>query len=70
MLSLGHQHQLLPYVVAMVAALSVQEVFTETHTTPTTDIEVSVSYIFSNLLFLKAFMLNGKVRRVMINHFA
>ena len=26
MLSLGHQHDLLPYVVAIVAALSVQEV--------------------------------------------
>ena len=30
MLSLGHQHDLLPYVVAMVSALSVQEMFVET----------------------------------------
>jgi len=30
MLTLGHQHNLLPYVVTMVAALSVQEVFVET----------------------------------------
>lgn len=31
MLSLGHQQGLLPYVVAVVAALSVQEVFVEFH---------------------------------------
>lgn len=31
MLSLGHQQGLLPYVVAAVAALSVQEVFVEFH---------------------------------------
>lgn len=31
MLSLGHQQGLLPYVVAVVAALSVQEVFIEFH---------------------------------------
>jgi len=30
MLTLGHQHDLLPYVVTLVAALSVQEVFVET----------------------------------------
>lgn len=30
MLTLGHQHGLLPYVVTVVAALSVQEVFVET----------------------------------------
>jgi len=30
MLTLGHQHNLLPYVVTVVAALSVQEVFVET----------------------------------------
>ena len=30
MLTLGHQHSLLPYVVTIVAALSVQEVFVET----------------------------------------
>lgn len=30
MLTLGHQHCLLPYVVTVVAALSVQEVFVET----------------------------------------
>ena len=30
MLTLGHQHNLLPYVVTLVAALSVQEVFVET----------------------------------------
>ena len=30
MLTLGHQHNLLPYVVTIVAALSVQEVFVET----------------------------------------
>lgn len=29
MLTLGHQHQLLPYVVTMVAALSVPELFVE-----------------------------------------
>ncbi|CAH1802480.1 unnamed protein product [Owenia fusiformis] len=29
MLSLGHQHNLLPYVIALVAALSVQELFVE-----------------------------------------
>ena len=29
MLTLGHQHNLLPYVVTMVAALSVQELFVE-----------------------------------------
>ena len=29
MLSLAHQHCLLPYVVALVAALSVQELFVE-----------------------------------------
>ncbi|XP_021370446.1 probable ATP-dependent RNA helicase DHX37 [Mizuhopecten yessoensis] len=34
MLSLGHQHDLLPYVVAMVAALSVAEVFVELHQPP------------------------------------
>ncbi|KAL5017532.1 hypothetical protein ScPMuIL_007121 [Solemya velum] len=34
MLSLGHQHDLLPYVVAMVAALSVPEVFVEVHSLP------------------------------------
>ena len=29
MLALGHQHDLLPYVVAVVSALSVQEIFVE-----------------------------------------
>ncbi|KAK3084248.1 hypothetical protein FSP39_010668 [Pinctada imbricata] len=32
MLALGHQHDLLPYVVAIVSALSVQELFIEFHT--------------------------------------
>ena len=31
MLSMGHQHDLLPYVVAVVAALSVQELFVGAH---------------------------------------
>ncbi|XP_064620973.1 probable ATP-dependent RNA helicase DHX37 [Lineus longissimus] len=39
MLALGHQHDLLPYVVAIVAALSVQEVFIETMAPPTNDQE-------------------------------
>jgi ATP-dependent RNA helicase DHX37/DHR1 len=40
MLALGHQRDLLPYVVAIVAALSVQEVFIETMAPPTNDQEV------------------------------
>ena len=40
MLSLGHQQGLLPYVVAMVAALSVQEVFVEFHKSPTDDVRI------------------------------
>ncbi|KAH3887884.1 probable ATP-dependent RNA helicase DHX37 [Dreissena polymorpha] len=34
MLALSHQHGLLPYVVAIVAALSVQEMFVEMHSNP------------------------------------
>ena len=41
MLSLGHQHNLLPYVVAIVAGLSVQEVFVEVERPGFTDEEVS-----------------------------
>ena len=41
MLSLGHQHDLLPYVVAIVAALSVQELFSEINSLPTSEEEVS-----------------------------
>jgi ATP-dependent RNA helicase DHX37/DHR1 len=37
MLSLGHQQQLLPYIVAIVTALSVQEVFVEFHQASTDD---------------------------------
>ncbi|WAR02924.1 DHX37-like protein, partial [Mya arenaria] len=40
MLSLGHQHGLLPYVVAIVAALSVQELFVEVYSNPDVDNEV------------------------------
>lgn len=40
MLALGHQHKLLPYVVTMVAGLSVQELFIETHASPDTPEEV------------------------------
>ena len=46
MLSLGQQHQLLPYVVAMVAALSVHEIFTEPHKVPTTEREVRYVQIY------------------------
>ena len=41
MLSLGHQHQLLPYVIAMVAALSVQEIFVDNLQESTTEAEVT-----------------------------
>jgi hypothetical protein len=41
MLSLGHQQQLLPYVVAIVAALSVQEVFVEFHQASTDDVIIT-----------------------------
>lgn len=43
MLALGHQHDLLSYVVAIVAGLSVQEVFVEIQKPPDTDQEVSRS---------------------------
>ena len=40
MLALGHQHDLLVYVVAIVAGLSVQEVFIELQKPPDTEKEV------------------------------
>ena len=40
MLSLGHQHSLLPYVITIVAALSVQELFEEIRAAPGDDNEV------------------------------
>jgi len=40
MLTLGHQHNLLPYVVTAVAALSVQEVFVETMLTADPSVKV------------------------------
>jgi len=44
MLALGHQRGLLPYVIAIVAALSVQELFEEVYSNPHNDDgEVSVS---------------------------
>lgn len=46
MLSLGHQHDLLPYVVAIVSALSVQEVFIELHLPPEDSGEVSQNNIY------------------------
>ncbi|XP_067683944.1 probable ATP-dependent RNA helicase DHX37 [Haliotis asinina] len=39
MLSLGHQHNLLPYVIAIVSALSVDEVFMEIQPASSTDTE-------------------------------
>ena len=44
MLALGHQHSLLPYVVAIVSALSVQELFVETEQPPTTAQEVGLMW--------------------------
>jgi len=45
MLALGHQRGLLPYVIAIVAALSVQELFEEVYSNPHNDDgEVSVSW--------------------------
>ena len=41
MLALGHQHALLPYVVALVAALSVPDVFTDVQQLAGTDEQVS-----------------------------
>ena len=37
MLALGHQHNLLPYVVLIVSALSVQELFVEIYSTSQDD---------------------------------
>lgn len=37
MLALGHQHNLLPYVVAIVSALSVQEIFVELYSSTQDD---------------------------------
>lgn len=34
MLAMGHQHGLLPYIVAIVSALSVQELFVDVYSNP------------------------------------
>jgi ATP-dependent RNA helicase DHX37/DHR1 len=43
MLSLGHQQNLLPYVVALVAGLSVQEVFIESERRGTEEVSLQTS---------------------------
>ena len=40
MLAIGHQQDLLPYVIAIVAALSVQELFIEVYNNPQEDSQV------------------------------
>ena len=44
MLSLAHQHSLLPYVVALVAALSVQELFVEVNRPAEGEDEVKTTF--------------------------
>ena len=50
MLSLGHQHNLLPYVVAIVSALSVQELFAESEKSPSEEEVSNVYFIISIIL--------------------
>jgi len=40
MLAMGHQHGLLPYIVAIVSALSVQELFIDVYSNPQSDNQV------------------------------
>ncbi len=51
MLAVGHQHDLLPYVIAIVAALSVQELFVDIQPPAATDTEVK-SYCRTVTLFI------------------